>query len=457
MFAQAAHLVDAVVPAVPLRHYVLSFPFELSLLAATNAEVLRAVARINYEVTAKFIRSRAAASGVVGKTHAGALTFVHRFGSSLNLHVHLHVCVFDGVYVERANEAPYFSPARPLTKDDLGELVERVAERVVTWLRKHGFVKDEPDLDSNEARMFSLVEMLAQVAAQRGTIEKIKDRHDEAEAGIPEPPPCDGAVKSCGFNLHASVRVGASDDRGRERLFRYCLRPPFSLDRLRVLDDGCIGYQVKKSGRRASRVRVMTPTECLARLCALIPPPYYPLTRFHGVVAPRSKLRSAIVPQPPCDVAASCCGKAKTSDARAEHADRAKVHDVQSSTDPPDDRVPTAHTPLGAHLLAQILSGRSEAVDANHVLSVKHWDRIGRGMPYAATSSVPWAILHARTFEHDVLECGHCGGRLRVRAVVVDPDVATKILASISSLATLADRGGSVARGPPLEQMAIVW
>ena len=83
--------------------------------------------------------------------------------------------------------------------------------------------------------------------------------------------------------------------------------------------------------------------------------------------------------------------------------------------------------------------------------------RIGRGMLYAATSSVPWANLHARTFEHDVLECGQCGGRLRVRAVIVDPDVATKILASISRLATVADQVGSVARGPPSEQMAIAW
>jgi len=43
-----------VVPAVPFQHYALSFPFELSLLAATNPKVLHAVARINYEVTAQY-------------------------------------------------------------------------------------------------------------------------------------------------------------------------------------------------------------------------------------------------------------------------------------------------------------------------------------------------------------------------------------------------------------------
>jgi hypothetical protein len=114
MLAQAAHLVEVVVPTVLLRHYVLSFPFELSLLAAESPKVLRALARINHEVTARYFQRRAADSGAAGKTHAGALTFVHRFGSSLNLHLHLHVCVFDGVFVERDNEAQRFSPAQAL-------------------------------------------------------------------------------------------------------------------------------------------------------------------------------------------------------------------------------------------------------------------------------------------------------------------------------------------------------
>jgi hypothetical protein len=30
--------------------------------------------------------------------HLGAVAFIHRFGSSLNTHVHFHVCVVDGVF-----------------------------------------------------------------------------------------------------------------------------------------------------------------------------------------------------------------------------------------------------------------------------------------------------------------------------------------------------------------------
>jgi hypothetical protein len=37
-----------------------------------------------------------------------------------------------------------------------------------------------------------------------------------------------------GFSLDASVRIHGSDRAGRERLLRYCARPPFALDRLRI-------------------------------------------------------------------------------------------------------------------------------------------------------------------------------------------------------------------------------
>jgi len=110
MLAQAADLVDAVVPAVPLRQYVVSFPFEQWLLAATNPKVLPAIARINYEVAAWYFQRRAAESGTGGKTHVGAFMFVHRLGASLNRH--LHVRAFDGVFVERDNEVLRFSPAQ---------------------------------------------------------------------------------------------------------------------------------------------------------------------------------------------------------------------------------------------------------------------------------------------------------------------------------------------------------
>jgi len=46
---------------------------------------------------------------------------------------------------------------------------------------------------------------------------------------------------------------------------------------------------------------------------------------------------------------------------------------------------PTALRPIGACVIAELLSKSAQVMDAHNVLSVRHWDRIGRGLLYAAT------------------------------------------------------------------------
>jgi hypothetical protein len=41
----------------------------------------------------------------------------------------------------------------------------------------------------------------------------------------------------------ARVRIKAADRAGRERLLRYCARPPFALERLRELDAEHLVYE----------------------------------------------------------------------------------------------------------------------------------------------------------------------------------------------------------------------
>ena len=84
-------------------------------------------------------------------------------------------------------------------------------------------------------------------------------------------------------------------------------------------------------------------------------------------------------------------------------------------------------------------------VDARSVLSVSHWERIDGGLLCAATSGVPPAMLHARTFEDDVLSCGRSGPRLRERAVIMKMEVAGRILRGSSRHA--GDSGGGARFG----------
>ena len=53
-----------------------------------------------------------------------------------------------------------------------------------------------------------------------------------------------------GLSADGSVRIEAADRAGRERLLRYCARPPFALDRLRELDPERLLYETTKLGRR---------------------------------------------------------------------------------------------------------------------------------------------------------------------------------------------------------------
>jgi len=71
-----------------------------------------------------------------------AVSFLHRFGSALNRHVHLHVCVTDGVFSrtatdELAEPGVTFLPARPITPGDLDTLTTRVRKRLIRWFRRH--------------------------------------------------------------------------------------------------------------------------------------------------------------------------------------------------------------------------------------------------------------------------------------------------------------------------------
>jgi hypothetical protein len=49
-----------------------------------------------------------------------------------------------------------------------------------------------------------------------------------------------------------------------------------------MLEDGKICYRIKDS----EKARLMTPTQFLVRMAALVPPPRHPLVRFYGVWAP---------------------------------------------------------------------------------------------------------------------------------------------------------------------------
>ena len=287
MAQTAAHLVDHVIPPVPVRQWVISVPKRLRGFLADRPAAVAALTRIFIEEIERLLGAAAGATSdasgpAAARPRLGAVSFLHRFGSALNHHMHLHVCATEGVFVPAADGArcdasPAFLPARPINQADLAALTERVRRRVIHWFR-----------------LTRLLDTAA--AADMLTWE------------------------NSGFSVDASVRITLIDRdvpsyfRSLEHLLRYCARPPFALERLSVSRgaDGQIARiryvlprhkaanwvgpsRSRKSTRPgANGVVELSPFEFLDRLADLVPPPRKHRHRYHGVFAPNHKLRRAV-------------------------------------------------------------------------------------------------------------------------------------------------------------------
>jgi hypothetical protein len=78
MVDSAALLADPLLPVRPIRQWVLSLPFALRCLLATDPDALTRVLRIVYRTISAHVLKRARLMGASGAT--GAVTLVQRFG-----------------------------------------------------------------------------------------------------------------------------------------------------------------------------------------------------------------------------------------------------------------------------------------------------------------------------------------------------------------------------------------
>src|SRR5262245_54157959 len=99
MAQTAAHLVEQVIPWVPTRQWVVSVPVPLRYWMAASKDLTATIHTIIRTTTGQYYVKQAVKGGVKRQqVHPGSVTFLQRFGSALNVNLHFHVIVIEGVY-----------------------------------------------------------------------------------------------------------------------------------------------------------------------------------------------------------------------------------------------------------------------------------------------------------------------------------------------------------------------
>ena len=101
------------------------------------------------------------------------------------------------------------------------------------------------------------------------------------------------SYETSGFSLNASVKVESWDKEGLERLIRYCARPPFKSENIR-LNGPWIRYTLPKPCHTGKTFIQLEPVEFIERISHFIPYPRRHRRHYHGAFAPSSPLRKHI-------------------------------------------------------------------------------------------------------------------------------------------------------------------
>jgi hypothetical protein len=242
----SAKATEELLPEVPYRQWVLVLPKRLRYFVHRDKRLPGELSSILANLLRRHYARNAPKGAVPAQMHA-----IQRFGSRVNLHVHVHAVVSDGSFTLQDGVLK-FHPAEPLTEQELTELSRLVRRKVLLRMRLMKAVPEEV-----------LEELLARPLG--------------------------------GFSLDGSVRIEAEDREGLARLVGYILRPAISVKRLTYrAADGVVRYLPKKGHDGNLDVVEFKPADFMARFARLIPPMRAHLVRYHGVLGPRSPLREAV-------------------------------------------------------------------------------------------------------------------------------------------------------------------
>jgi len=364
MVLTAAHLVDYVIPRVPVRQWVLAVPRRVRPFLQHNPKIEGAVTRIFMRAAQTSVRR--ASPGAPKGSPFGAVTFSQRFGGSLNAHPHVHALILDGVFSEGENGEAKFFEATELGLEVVEKTGQQIRERVLRYLKKKGL------LEPHEA----------------------EDMLSWEHGG--------------GFSLDASVKISDWDRDGLEKLARYCSRPSFAEQRLSETEKGQVLYVFPKPTVDGRLYAEMDPLTFLQKIGELIPPPWKNLVRYFGVLAPHSKLRAEVV-----------------SSAGPSEAVRKQLLEAAQKMGLATDSIPGGLPGEQGGTALSLATGQGQD-GANAPAQPE--EAKPQKKPKTKKATLVWAMLIARVYEACPLVCPRCSSPLRIISFITEAETIHKIL-----------------------------
>ncbi len=221
------------------------------------------------------------------KAQPGSVTFIQRFGSAINLNVHFHVIVLDGVYLDRPDQGrkPRFVKGEPPTDAEIATGVQTISRRVIRTLHSLGYLEAgsdaavatgyDPLMDDEPALAHTLAASVTQRIAFGERAGQQVRRMGSGFGYAGELPALTGprCASVHGFSLHANTQVPAHRRDQLERLIRYTARGAVALARLEEAAQGDLVYTCTKPWSDGTTGITLSPLELLEQLAALVPPP----------------------------------------------------------------------------------------------------------------------------------------------------------------------------------------
>ncbi|MFI5348247.1 MAG: transposase zinc-binding domain-containing protein, partial [Elusimicrobiota bacterium] len=197
---ESGRALDDLLPDVPYRQWVFVLPKRLRYFVHRDARLAGEIDAILARTLTSFYqkRSQAPKAAAPAQFHA-----IQRFGSAVNLHVHVHAALSDGCFSFDGGTLRYHS-APPPSAVELADLLLVLRKRIFRRLLRLGALPQR-----------SVEEMMA--------------------------------WPHSGFSLHAGTLIEAGDRAALQRLLLYFLRPALSLKQLTYKpEEGLVRYQVLK-------------------------------------------------------------------------------------------------------------------------------------------------------------------------------------------------------------------